>query len=60
VQILTPTPDISCHGIDLSPRTQFHYGKRQKKRDPLVDPSLSCGIESLVGPLPAISIGPPM
>ena len=23
--------DIVCHGIDLKVRTQFHYGKRQKK-----------------------------
>jgi hypothetical protein len=26
-----PCYDIACHTIDLTVRTQFHYGKRQKK-----------------------------
>jgi hypothetical protein len=43
--------DIVCHGIDLKARTQFHYGKLQKKRDHCVDPSLLFGIQSLASDL---------
>jgi hypothetical protein len=49
--------DILCHGTRLTARIQFHYGKRQKKAQRLVDPRLLLELESLVsGPTPAISI----
>ena len=47
--------DIVCHGYDLKSRTQFHYGKQQKKRYQRVDPSLLFGIQSFPSDLmPAI------
>jgi hypothetical protein len=43
--------DIVCHGIDLTARTQVHYGKGQKKRDRWIDRDLLFGIQSLASDL---------